>query len=238
MLRCEGVSVAYGALVAVNDIDLRVDAGSTVGIIGPNGAGKTSFLRGVCGLERVRGGSVHLDGVNVTGLPAAEFVRRGVSMVPAGRQLFPNLTVHRNLWLGAYVHSGSAAGRRKGMERLEHVLELFPVLHDRRRQAAGSLSGGEQQMLAISRALMADPRLVVLDEPSLGLAPMVLAQIFDALRLLVSETGIAVLLVEQNAELTAEFVDQVYLFDSGRVVKSGSVSDLTSDDIGRAYFGG
>ena len=237
MLQCRDISVVYDGLAAVSGVDLEVTGSSTVGVVGPNGAGKTSLLHGICGLVPLASGTVTLDGANVTRLPAPELVRRGVSLVPAARELFPNLSVEKNLTLGAHVHLGSAEGRQRAAEDLETVLTMFPILRERIRQSAGSLSGGQQQMVAIGRALMSRPRLLVLDEPSLGLAPLVLAEIFEALHRLVTTSDVAVLLVEQNAELTTTFVDHVYVLEAGSVVKSGSAGELTRDDIARAYMG-
>jgi branched-chain amino acid transport system ATP-binding protein len=238
LLECQGVTVKYGDLVAVEDVDLVVEPRTTIGVVGPNGAGKTSLLRGICGLERCARGSIRFDGEDVTGRPTPDLVGRGISLVPAARQLFPHLTVEKNLWLGAHIHTGSRAGRRRSQEELEGIYEMFPILRERRRQSAGSLSGGQQQMVAIGRALMARPRLLVLDEPSLGLAQLILVDIFAALRRLVAESEVTVVLVEQNAELTVDFVDHVYLLDAGRVVKSGATADLERDDLAQAYLGG
>ncbi|MBB3045329.1 ATP-binding cassette domain-containing protein [Nocardioides sp. LMS-CY] len=237
MLRCHDVSVAYDGLKAIENVSIEVPAHQTVGIVGPNGAGKTSLLHGVCGIVPLAGGTVVFDEEDVTGRPTPDLVRRGISLVPAARELFPNLSVHKNLRLGAHTHLSSRQGRTQAAADLERVLEMFPILRERGNQAAGSLSGGQQQMVAIGRALMARPRLLVLDEPSLGLAPLVLGEIFDALHNLVASSDVSVLLVEQNAELTTAFVDYVYVLDSGRVVNGGPASEMTRDDIARAYMG-
>lgn len=237
MLECRGVTVAYGDITAVEDVDITVETSTTVGIVGPNGAGKTSLLRGICGLEPVRRGSVLLDGVDVTNRRTPDLVRAGVSLVPAARQLFPNLSVEANLRLGAHVHTSSREGRRAAISDRDRIFDMFPILRERSTQSAGSLSGGQQQMVAIGRALMARPRLLVLDEPSLGLAPLVLADILQALRRLVAESDVTILLVEQNAEITTSFVDRIYLLDAGRMVMSGATSELTRDDIARSYMG-
>ena len=237
MLDCRDVSVAYDGLTAVEQVDLVVEPNTTVGVVGPNGAGKTSLLHGICGLQPLQRGTVILNGEDVTSKPAPELVRRGVSLVPAARELFPNLSVDKNLRLGAHIHLGTAEGRKRAAEELERVLTMFPILRERGDQSAGSLSGGQQQMVAIGRALMARPRLLLLDEPSLGLAPLVLAEIFEALHNLVAASDVSVLLVEQNAELTTAFVDHIYVLESGRVVKSGPASELTRDDIARSYMG-
>jgi branched-chain amino acid transport system ATP-binding protein len=212
-----------------------VEAGECVTVIGANGAGKSTLLKTVAGLVRPSGGSVTLDGVDVTGVPAERLVRRGVSLVPEGRRLFGPMSVADNLRLGAYAGAG---GQAAFDERLERVHDVFPVLAERAAQRAATLSGGEQQMLAIARALMAGPRLLLLDEPSLGLAPRVIADIFAALDALRRE-GLTILLVEQDAKVALRHADRGYVMRTGAVALTGSAGALLADDDVRLiYLGG
>ncbi len=236
MLTVSGLSVDYGRARAVRDVSLTVRASQSVTIIGANGAGKTTLLRAISGLERCSAGKVTLAGEDATGAPAHTIARRGALHVPAGRQLFANMSVADNLGLGA-----SARAKRSPDEieaDLEQLLDLFPVLRRRYAQAAGTLSGGEQQMLAIARALMARPRLLLLDEPSLGLAPLVLDEILESLRRLQAQRQLAILLVEQNAHFALEFASYAYVLEGGRVVGEGATEELRRrDDIQALYFG-
>ena len=238
MLECRGLTVSFGRLDAVACVDLTVSTNDITSIIGANGAGKTTFLRAISGLERVRSGRITFEGADLTNRDASEIVRLGVSHVPAGFQLFRNMTVSENLRLGAYIHSGSNAERARIEDQLGFVYDLFPVLADRRRQKAGTLSGGEQQMVAIGRALMARPKLLLLDEPSLGLAPIVIDNILTALGKLNREHGLGILLVEQNAALALEFASYAYLFQGGSIAKCGPTEILNGDElVTRIYLG-
>ena len=233
MLKIQSLSAHYGGIHALQGIDLEVPDRSIVSLIGANGAGKSTTLRSIVGLVRPSGGTVTWDGQPITGLPTKDIVSRGVCLVPEGRRVFPNLTVDENLTLGAYSRSdrpGIAADRRK-------VFELFPRLGERRHQKAGTLSGGEQQMLAVGRALMTRPKLLMMDEPSLGLAPLVVKMIFEIVRTIHAE-GVTVLLVEQNAKAALEIADQGYVLETGRITLRGTGPELLADDrVRRAYLG-
>jgi branched-chain amino acid transport system ATP-binding protein len=242
MLEIDSLSLAYGAIQAVRGVTLRVPRGSIVALIGANGAGKTTLLRGISGLLRPASGRIVFEGQDIGGRPAEEIVRLGISHAPEGRQNFPVLSVQDNLLVGAYP-----VYRRRGKTGiradLARVYSLFPVLRDRQRQLAGTLSGGEQQMLAIGRILMARPRLALLDEPSMGLAPLVVRQILTQIRRL-PETGATVLLVEQNARSALAIADRGYVIETGRVVLAGTGEELRRDPrvqaayLGRAATGG
>ncbi|HYD39404.1 MAG TPA: ABC transporter ATP-binding protein [Anaeromyxobacter sp.] len=233
MLRIQGLSAHYGGIHAIQGIDLEVPDRAVVSLIGANGAGKSTTLRSIVGLVRATAGTITWDGAPLTGLPTKEIVRRGVCLVPEGRRVFPNLTVDENLTLGAYARSDRAAiaaDRRK-------VFELFSRLAERRHQRAGTLSGGEQQMLAVGRALMTRPRLLMMDEPSLGLAPRIVKMIFEIVRTIHAE-GVTVLLVEQNAKAALEIADQACVLETGRITLRGSGRELLADDrVRRAYLG-
>jgi branched-chain amino acid transport system ATP-binding protein len=233
MLRVEGLSAHYGGIHALQGIGLEVKDGSIVSLIGANGAGKSTTLKAIVGLVKPSGGSVSWNGETLTGLPTKDIVSRGVCLVPEGRRVFPNLTVDENLTLGAYSRSdkhGIAADRRK-------VLDLFPRLAERREQKAGTLSGGEQQMLAVGRALMTRPKLLMMDEPSLGLAPLIVKMIFDIVRAINAE-GVTVLLIEQNAKAALEIAHYGYVLETGRITLHGPGKQLLDDDrVRRAYLG-
>jgi branched-chain amino acid transport system ATP-binding protein len=232
-LRIEGLEVAYGDMVAVRDVSLTVEPGELVALIGANGSGKTTTLRAVSGLLRPRRGRIELDGRRIDGLSPAAIVARGIAHVPEGRQLFPSMTVEENLLLGART----PAARSDRSRTLAQVFELFPRLAERRRQAAGSLSGGEQQMCAIGRALMARPSLLMLDEPSLGLAPVVVGTIFDNLRR-INRDGTTVLLVEQNVLRALRLSHRAYVLENGTIALEGPRERLLADEgIKRAYLG-
>jgi len=232
LLEVRGLSVAYGGINAVKGIDLLVNKGEMVALIGANGAGKTTTLKAICGLLH-HGGSVHLQGEDVSALPAFRLVERGLSLVPEGRGVFGRLTVHENLTMGAYCRSDKA-GVRGDMDR---TYALFPRLAERREQTAGTLSGGEQQMLAIGRALMSRPGLLLLDEPSMGLAPMMVEKIFETVRMVSSE-GVTVLLVEQNAKLALEASHRGYVMESGLIAVEGEAKALLANpQVRQAYLG-
>jgi branched-chain amino acid transport system ATP-binding protein len=233
LLRLDGVEVAYGDLTVVRDVSLEVTPGEIVALIGSNGAGKTTTLRAIAGLLRPRRGAIELDGEPIAGLGPAEIVARGIAHVPEGRQLFPTMTVLENLELGART----AESRRRRAETLAQVLSLFPRLTERRGQLAGSLSGGEQQMCAIGRALMARPRLLMLDEPSLGLAPLVVSAIFENLRC-INRDHVSVLLVEQSVLRALRLAHRGYVLENGAVALRGSSAELLADEgVKRAYLG-
>jgi len=235
LLHVENLHVSYGAVHAVQGVSLHVAPGEIVALIGSNGAGKTTLLRAVSGLVRPSAGSIVFDGgQRLDRLPAHAIVRAGVSHVPEGRQVFGNLTVRENLELGAYQRRDRAASRAT----LERVFELFPVLKERLPQSGSTLSGGEQQMLAIGRALMAHPRLMLLDEPSMGLAPMLVAEIFEIVSRLNREEKVAVLLAEQNATVALRYAQHGYVMETGRIVLDGDARTISeNEDIKEFYLG-
>jgi branched-chain amino acid transport system ATP-binding protein len=233
LLEVRGLRVAYGGINAVKGIDLAVRAGELVTLIGANGAGKTTTLKALAGLLHPAGGEIRYDGVNVTGVPAHVLVRRGLALVPEGRGVFPRLTVAENLAMGAYAR----VDEREIAGDLERVYGLFPRLHERAHQLAGTLSGGEQQMLAIGRALMSRPRLLLLDEPSMGLAPLMVQRIFETITA-VARGGVTLLLVEQNAKLALEVSDRGYVMESGTIVLADAAPALLrNEQVRRAYLG-
>nr|WP_216618682.1 ABC transporter ATP-binding protein [Corallococcus carmarthensis] len=233
LLSVEGIQVRYGAIQALRGVSLTVGKGEMVALIGANGAGKTSTLRAVSGMLKPSAGRITLAGQDITGLKAHQLVPRGMAHAPEGRGIFPNLTVYENLELGAYLRKDTAQVRLD----MDKGFSLFPVLRERQRQLAGTLSGGEQQMLAIARALLSKPQLLLLDEPSLGLAPQVTETIFRTLRE-VNATGVSVLLVEQNAHLALNAAHYGYVLETGEVVMAGpGKALLESAEIRRAYLG-
>jgi branched-chain amino acid transport system ATP-binding protein len=236
LLEVEGLCVNYGHIEAIRDITFGVEEGSVATLIGANGAGKSTTLKTISGLRKVRAGTVRFDGKDITQLPPYERVMLGISQSPEGRGVFPGMTVRDNLDMGGYVRKDrrSAAFR----EDFERVFTLFPRLEERQAQAAGTMSGGEQQMLAIGRALMARPRLILLDEPSMGLAPMLIQQIFSIIGE-INEQGTTVLLVEQNAAQALKRADKAYILETGEIVRSGTGAELAGDDsVKAAYLGG
>jgi len=233
MLEVRNIKVSYGAAPAVMDASLAVEAGGLVVVVGPNGAGKTTLINALAGLHPVAAGSITVDGRPLEGVPAHRYCEHGIALVPEGRRLFTGLTVRENLELGAY----RPAARARRAESLEEVCSIFPVLNERLAAAAGTLSGGQQQMLAIGRALMARPRLLLLDEPSLGLAPAIVLELFRVIRA-VNAGGVAVLLVEQNVAAALEIARRAYVLEEGRIVAEGEPRELTSQPhIQRAYLG-
>ncbi len=233
MLSVHKLEVAYGGIQAVKGIDLEVGRGEVVALIGANGAGKSSTLKALSGLLKPSAGRIDYDGAEITGKPAYHLVRCGLAMVPEGRGVFPRLTVAENLAMGAYIHDDKSAVARD----FDRAYTLFPRLAERRAQAAGTLSGGEQQMLAIARALMCRPRLLLLDEPSMGLAPLMVQKIFETIRAVAAE-GVTLLLVEQNAKLALETSDRGYVMESGAIVLAGNAKNLlSSPQVRRAYLG-
>ena len=234
MLTLQDVRVFYGAIQAVKGISLEVRERELVTIVGANGAGKTTTLRTISGIYRPTTGSMIFEGRNLATLPSHEIVALGISQAPEGRQIFGSLSVRDNLMLGA-----TRRADRAGIEQeLDYLVSLFPVLGERMNQSGGTLSGGEQQMLAIARALMAKPRLLLLDEPSLGLAPMLVNRIFAVISRL-KETGVTILLVEQNARKALEIADRAYVMETGRVILEGEARELAANpEIEKAYLGG
>ncbi len=236
MLRIKNLESGYGRLKVLKKVTMHIGAGEIVTIIGANGAGKTSLLRTVSGLIRVRSGEILFDMRDVGNLPPEKIVFRGCSLVPEGRQLFGPMTVRENILLGAYprFRKKDGDGVRDDIER---IYAIFPRLRERERQLAGTLSGGEQQMLAIARALMARPKLIMMDEPSMGLAPLVIKDIFSIITRL-REEGNTVLLVEQNAKAALAIADRGYVLETGRIIMEGTAEDLLSNrDVQRAYLG-
>lgn len=233
MLKLHNVSASYGDFRVLFDISMEVHAGEAVGVLGANGAGKTTLMRVISGMLPVAGGEVTFEGRDLVHMQAHEIVGLGLAHVPEGRRLFPKLSVWDNLRMGAFA----PAARKHFDERLDHVFELFPRLKERRNQIAGTMSGGEQQMCAIARALMSGPKLLLFDEPSAGLAPVIVEQMFDLVRRVRSE-GITVLLVEQNVTDVLETVDRAYVLDVGRITLAGTSGELgDSEEIRRIYLG-
>jgi len=233
MLQLRSVDAGYGAFQALFNIDLDVNAGEAVGVIGPNGAGKTTLMRVISGLIRPTRGAIAMEGTDVVATPAHRIIELGVAHVPENRRLFPRLSVEDNLKMGAFI----PAARAKFAQRLEFVFDLFPRMKERRTQMAGTMSGGEQQMCAIGRALMSDPKLLLLDEPSAGLAPVVVQQVFELVRR-IRASGLTVLIVEQNVQQVLKVVDRAYLLEAGTIRASGSAAEmLASDTIKEAYLG-
>ena len=232
LLDVKGLEAGYGGIRAVKGIDLEVREGELVCLIGANGAGKSTTLRAVCGLLPARAGSVRYGGTDIAGIPMHELPRRGLVMVPEGRGIFPQLTVQENLAMGAYTRNDAGIA-----EDVERRFETFPRLKERRAQIAGTLSGGEQQMLAMGRALMARPKLLLLDEPSMGLAPRLVAKIFDIVRE-IARQGVTILLVEQNARLALEVANRGYVMESGSITLAGDAKGLLENPkVREAYLG-
>ena len=233
ILKVENMNVYYGAIHAIKGISFHVDQGEVVTLIGANGAGKSTTLQTVSGLLRSRTGSIQFCGENISNVPSHKIVEKGLAQVPEGRRIFLQMSVDENLEMGAYTQS--AAGVEADLEK---VYAQFPRLKERRRQIAGTLSGGEQQMLAIGRALMSHPKLLMLDEPSMGLAPILVEQIFDIIRKL-HEEGTTILLVEQNAQMALSVADRAYVMETGNITLSGTGAELAaSDEVKKAYLGG
>ena len=231
MLSVENLEAGYGDVQVLWGISLHVEEREIVALLGSNGAGKTTTLRTISGLLKPMSGRITFDGVDITGRPAHEIVRLGISMVPEGRRLFPKMTVYENLRMGAYLAKGDVR------DRLETVYSLFPILRERRNQLAGTLSGGEQQMLAIARGLMSSPKLLMLDEPSLGLAPKIVQEVLSAVRQ-IREEGVTILLVEQNVQQALSIADRGYVIETGRIVLEGSGKELLQNDhVRTAYLG-
>ena len=236
LLKIDGIHVSYGPVEVLNGMSMDVmRQGELVTLLGSNGAGKSTLVKTISGFLRPQKGAIEFNGSRIDGMEADAITRRGLSQCPEGRSLFIDLTVADNLKLGAYVFKKD---ENKVRTRLERIYNLFPILKERRKQKAGTLSGGQQQMVAIGRALMAEPKLLILDEPSLGLAPLIIEKLFQTVRNILNEEGIAVLLVEQNAVKSLEIADRGYVLESGRVVLSGSKQELYgNEEVRKAYLG-
>jgi branched-chain amino acid transport system ATP-binding protein len=233
LLEVRALKVGYGGISAVRGIDLDVEQGELVALIGANGAGKTTTLKALAGMIAPTGGSVHFDGHPITRTPSHRLIRQGIALVPEGRGVFTRLTVEENLAMGAYIRDDKSAIRSD----LERIFGLFPRLKERRAQVAGTLSGGEQQMLAIGRAMMSRPRLLLLDEPSMGLAPLMVQKIFEVIHG-ISKEGVTILLVEQNARLALEAASRGYVMESGEItLADGAAALLESPQVRQAYLG-
>jgi len=231
ILSIKDLKVNYGGIEAVKGISFDVKEGEIVTLIGANGAGKSSTLRSISGIVKLSGGSIEFAGDTISGKDPTSIVQRGITMSPEGRKIFPDLTVEENLRVGAYIRNDDI------IEDMNWVYELFPRLKERSWQAGGTLSGGEQQMLAVGRALMAKPKLLMLDEPSLGLAPLVVREIFEIIKT-INKNGVTVLLVEQNANMALKVADRAYVLETGRITKTGTGEELLNDEaIKEAYLG-
>lgn len=234
MLELENINVYYGPIHALKEVSLVVNEGEIVSLIGANGAGKTTTLKTISGLLRPRSGTMKFKGHNITSSPAQDVVHLGISQVPEGRRVFPDMTVQENLEMGAFLRRD----KKEISQDFARVFERFPRLEERRKQLAGTLSGGEQQMLAIGRALMAKPSLLLLDEPSMGLAPLLVREIFEIIKD-INQQGTTILLVEQNARMALSIANQAYVLETGSIVLHGEASRLLeSDQVKRAYLGG
>lgn len=233
MLKVNNINISYGAIHAIHDLSLEVNSGEIVTLIGANGAGKTSTLRAISGLNAIKSGEISYDGKLISNIGAHKIVAHGISQVPEGRRVFGDQTIEENLLLGAYLRKSKTEIK----ESMEEVFTLFPRVKERRKQLAGTMSGGEQQMLAIGRALMAKPKLLLLDEPSMGLAPIVVEEIFEIIKN-IRKTGTTILLVEQNANAALQIADRGYVLETGSVVLDGLAQDLLHDDsVRKAYLG-
>ena len=232
MLNVNGINVYYGAIHAVRDVSLQVNEGEIVTIIGANGAGKSTVLKTIVGLLRTKTGSLLFEGENISTLSPAQIVSRGIALVPEGRRVFPRLSVEDNLILGAYARKDGDVAKD-----MQHIYEMFPRLFERKKQQAGTLSGGEQQMLATGRGLMSRPRLLLLDEPSMGLAPLLVKQIFETI-MDINNQGTTILLVEQNAHMALSIADRGYVLETGAIVLAGEAESLAGNDqVRQAYLG-
>lgn len=235
MLQFNNVELYYNHVYALKQVSIQLQKGETVALIGANGAGKSSILRAITGLNRIKKGSITFQGKDITRLPPAEIVKRGISMVPEGRHVFPYMSVRDNLLMGAFTRDD----KKEKNDSMEEIIGLFPILKERFSQSAGTLSGGEQQMLVIGRALMSRPKLLLLDEPSLGVAPILVAEIARAIVKINKEQNVSVLLVEQNSRMALKISQRAYALTTGSVTLSGRASDLIKDErVKAAYLGG
>lgn len=232
MLSVRDLQAGYGKANVLHGVSFEVQAGECVALVGANGAGKSTTLKCICGLVAVRGGSIEFEGARIAGLPGHAIVKRGITMCPEGRQVFPEMSVYENLEMGAHTRRD-----KQQAQDLEAMMDLFPVLRSRARQSAGTLSGGEQEMLAIARALMSKPKLCIFDEPSLGLAPKIVAEVEQTLAR-IKAMGVTVLLVEQNAAMALRLADRAYVFEAGEVVLQGTGAELQANpEVSKAYLG-
>lgn len=235
LLSITDLQVYYGRIHAIKGISFSMTAGETIALIGSNGAGKSSTIKAICGLVKPRQGKIHFYGQDITGWSPERIVRAGIGYVPEGRRVFAQMSVYENLQVGAYIQRDT----KERANSLDYVYNLFPILKEREKRLAGGLSGGEQQMLALGRALMTRPRLLVLDEPSLGLAPIIVKQVFSMLRSLNTDLGLSILLVEQNARLALQMANQAVVMETGRLRMAGVASELANDPlIQQIYLGG
>jgi len=233
MLNIKDVTAGYGDFTALFNADIDVNAGEAVAVIGPNGAGKSTLMRAISGMIPLKGGVITMEGTDTRSVPPHKIVEMGIAHVPENRRLFPRMSVEENLRVGSYAPSY----RHKFAERLEFVYDLFPRMKERRNQLAGTMSGGEQQMCAIGRALMSDPKILLMDEPSAGLAPVIVQQVFELIRKIRAD-GLTVLIVEQNVQQVLKVVDRAYLLEAGTIRHSGAAAELLgSEDIRKAYIG-
>ncbi len=234
MLKLRNIQTYYGNIQALKNIDMDVQEGEIITLIGANGAGKSTTLMTLCGVVPPRQGTIEFEGQDITGMPADKIAALGISQVPEGRRIFPYLTVMENLDMGTFLRNDKAQIKKD----IDHVFELFPILAERRNQQGGTLSGGEQQMLAISRAIMSKPKLLLLDEPSLGLAPIITKQIFDIIRKVNSEDKVTIFLVEQNANLALKVADRAYVMETGKITMTDTGANLlANEDVKKAYLG-
>ncbi len=234
MLKLQNIQTFYGNIQALKDVTIEINEGEIVALIGANGAGKTTTLMSICGITPPRYGEILFDGNSIKGVAAEKIVQQGIVQVPEGRRIFPDLTVQENLEMGAFLRKN----KRLIQQDLNYVMTLFPILEKRRTQLGGTLSGGEQQMLAISRALMARPRVLLLDEPSLGLAPLIIKQIFDIIRQINKESNTTIFLVEQNANQALKLADRGYVMENGSISLVDSAENLLANDaVRKAYLG-
>ncbi|NOY14349.1 MAG: ABC transporter ATP-binding protein [Deltaproteobacteria bacterium] len=234
MLKIKNIQTFYGNIQALKDVSIEINEGEIVTLIGANGAGKTTTLMSICGITPPRTGEIFFDGNPIHGLPAEKIVQQGIVQVPEGRRIFPDMTVFENLEMGAFLRKN----KQLVQQDLNYVMTLFPILEKRRNQLGGTLSGGEQQMLAISRALMARPRVLLLDEPSLGLAPLIIKQIFEIIRQINKESNTTIFLVEQNANQALKLADRGYVMENGRITLVDAAEKLlVNDEVRKAYLG-
>ncbi|MBE6038936.1 MAG: ABC transporter ATP-binding protein [Anaerofustis stercorihominis] len=234
MLKVTDLNVSYGAIHAIKDVSLEVNDGELVTLIGANGAGKTTILRTITGLQAAKSGKIEYDGVDLLKTPSHKIITLGMAHVPEGRHIFPDMTVAENLLMGAHMRKIDNAVLK---DELEEVYEHFPRLRERTKQLAGTLSGGEQQMLAMGRAIMSDPKMILMDEPSMGLSPILVKEIMNIIKLF-HKKGITILLVEQNAKMALSVADRAYVLETGRISMSGNATDLINDDrVKKAYLG-
>jgi len=234
MLKIQNIQTYYGNIQALKDVSIEIKEGEIVALIGANGAGKTTTLMSICGITPPRSGQILFDGDPIQQISAEKIVQQGIIQVPEGRRIFPDLTVLENLEMGAFLRKN----KRLVQQDLNYVMTLFPILEKRKTQLGGTLSGGEQQMLAISRALMARPRVLLLDEPSLGLAPLIIKQIFDIIKQINKESNTTIFLVEQNANQALKLADRGYVMENGRITLVDSADNLlANDDVRKAYLG-